>query len=82
MFLLQLLKMSKLKELLKTGLRLVKQYNILQEGQHRLTVTLTVGGENGKQAQTCINVSYKQDKSAKYPQILDIDATDWTISET
>jgi hypothetical protein len=67
---------------LKSGLRIVKKHNILREGQHRLTVTLTIRGEDGKQAQTCINVDYNQGKFAKFPQILDIDATDWTISET
>ena len=81
MFLLQLLKNGKIQDLLKTGLRLLKKNNILAEGQHGMTVTITFSGENDKQAQTAIQVTYKQSKLSRYPQIIALDTTDWTISD-
>lgn len=81
MFLLQLLKMGKFQELIKSGLRLVRQEGILREGQHRMTVTLSITDEDGKQAQTDIHVNYNQSKLAKYPQILDIDSKGWKAGQ-
>ena len=59
MFILQLLKMGTMKELLTSGLRIVKKHGILKEGQHRMTVTFTITGEDGKQAKDAW-VQYKK----------------------
>ena len=79
MFLLQLLKMGKMQELMKSGLRIVKQHGILREGRHELTVTLCVRGEDGKQAKTNIRVDYNLGKFAKLPQIVSLDTEDWKV---
>ena len=81
MFLLQLIKDGKIQALLKNGLRFLKQNNILQEGEHPMTVTITFSGEDGKKAQTAIHVTYKQNKLSKVPSILSMDTEDWTLSE-
>ena len=81
MFLLQLLKMGKMQELLKSGLRIVKQHGILKEGRHSMTVTLTITGEDGKQVKTDIRVSYNQGKFSKLPQIETLDTEDWKLEE-
>ena len=81
MFILQLLKMGTMKELLTSGLRIVKQNGILKEGQHRMTVTFTITGEDGKQAKADVHVSYNQGRLAKFPQILDMHSEGWTVSE-
>lgn len=82
MFLLQLLKMGKMQELLKTGLRLLRQHGILQEGQHDMTVTVTFSGASDKQAQTAFTVTYNQGRLSKYPQILTLETADWTVSDS
>ena len=81
LFLLQLIKNGKIQALLKNGLRFIKQHGILQEGRHRMTVTLTITGEDGRQAKADLHVDYDQDRAAKFPSILSLDAGDWTISE-
>lgn len=81
MFLLQLIKDGKIQSLLKNGLRFLKQHNILREGEHPMTVTITFSDENGKKAQTAIRVTYKQNKLAKVPSILSLDTDDWTLCE-
>ena len=81
LFLLQLIKDGKIQALLKNGLRFIKQHGILQEGRHRMTVTLTITGEDGKQVKTDIRVSYNQGKFAKLPQIETLDTEDWTVEE-
>ena len=81
MFILQLLKMGTMQDLLKSGLRIVKQHGILKEGQHRMTVTVMITGEDGKQAKAEIQVSYNQGKLAKFPQILDMSSEGWSVSE-
>ncbi len=79
MFLLQLLKMGTMQELLKSGLRLVKQHGILKEGRHRMTVTFTITGEDGREARADVQVEYNQAKLAKFPQILDMHSDGWTV---
>ena len=81
LFLLQLIKDGKIQALLKNGLRFIKQYGILQEGRHRMTVTLTITGEDGRQAKADLHVDYDQGRAAKFPSILSLDADDWTIIE-
>ena len=81
MFLLQLIKDGKIQALLKNGLRFIKQHGILQEGRHRMTVTLTITGEDGRQAKADLHVDYDQGRAAKFPSILSLDADDWTIIE-
>ena len=81
LFLLQLIKDGKIQALLKNGLRFIKQHGILQEGRHRMTVTLTITGEDGRQAKADLHVDYDQGRAAKFPSILSLDAGDWTISE-
>ena len=81
MFLLQLIKDGKIQALLKSGLRIVKQHGILKEGRHRMTVTLMIKGEDGRQAKADIHVDYNQGRTAKFPSILSLDTDDWTISE-
>ena len=81
LFLLQLIKDGKIQALLKSGLRFIKQHGILQEGRHRMTVTLTITGEDGRQAKADMHVDYEQGRAAKFPSILSLDADDWTISE-
>ena len=81
MFLLQLIKDGKIQAILKNGLRFIKQHGILQEGRHRMTVTLTITGEDGRQAKTDLHVDYDQGRAAKFPSILSLDADDWTIIE-
>ncbi len=81
MFLLQLLKMGKMQELMKSGLRVVRQHGILREGQHGLTVSVSVIGEDGKRASTDIHVGYSLEKSARLPSIVSLDAEDWTVEE-
>lgn len=79
MFLLQLLKMGTMQELLKSGLRLVKEHGILKEGRHRMTVTFTITGEDGTEARADVQVEYNQAKLAKFPQILDMRSDGWTV---
>ena len=81
MFLLQLIKDGKIQAILKNGLRMIKEHGILKEGRHRMTVTLTITGEDGKQAKADIQVDYNQGRTAKFPSILSLDTGDWTISE-
>ena len=81
MFLLQLIKDGKIQALLKNGLRFIKQHGILREGRHRMTVTITITGEDGRQAKADMHVDYDQGRAAKFPSILSLDAGDWTISE-
>ena len=81
MFLLQLIKDGKIQAILKNGLRFIKQHGILKEGRHRMTVTLTITGEDGRQAKADIHVDYNQGRTAKFPSILSLDTDDWTISE-
>ena len=81
LFLLQLIKDGKIQALLKNGLRFIKQHGILQEGRHRMTVTLTITGEDGRQAKADLHVDYDQGRAAKFPSILSLDADDWTIIE-
>ena len=79
MFIMQLLKMGTMQELLKSGLRIVKQHGILKEGQHRMTVTFTITGDDGKQSKADVRVSYNQGKLARFPQILDMSSDGWTV---
>ncbi len=81
MFLLQLLKMGKMQELLKSGLRIVKQHGILREGRHSMTVTFTITGEDGKQVKTDIRVTCNQGKLARLPQIETLETEDWKVVE-
>ena len=81
LFLLQLIKDGKIQALLKNGLRFIKQHGILREGRHRMTVTITITGEDGRQAKADMHVDYDQGRAAKFPSILSLDAGDWTISE-
>ena len=81
MFLLQLLKMGKMQELMKSGLRIVKQQGILREGQHKLTVRVSVIGEDGRQVNSAIHVGYNQGKFARLPQIVSLDTEDWKVEE-
>ena len=81
MFLLQLIKNGKIQALQKNGLRFLKQHDILQEGEHPMTVTITFSGPDTKKAQTAFRVIYKQNKLAKVPSILSLDTDDWTLIE-
>lgn len=81
MFLLQLIKDGKIQAFLKSGLRFLKQNNILQEGEHPMTVTISFSGPDTKTAQASIHVTYKQNKLSKTPSIQSMDIGDWTLSD-
>ena len=81
MFLLQLLRMAKMQDLLKSSLLYLRQNGILEEGRHELNIDMSLQGKSGKRAQTTVHVTYSLANSAKAPQILSFEAEDWKMAE-